>query len=176
MTSKLTLSLMAAACSAALMVGCSDEPKTQDDIDTGRNAAPAATGADSKGGDTASSVKIDDAILKACGDMPSAPFAFDSSDVSPEAANVLDAVARCFISGPLKGQRMNLVGHADPRGEAEYNLGLGHRRAGSIQSFLAKKGVEGGQMATSSKGEFEATGTDEAGWARDRRVEIVLAK
>jgi peptidoglycan-associated lipoprotein len=29
-------------------------------------------------------------------------------------------------------------------------------------------------METSSKGEFEATGTDDDGWARDRKVEILL--
>ena len=91
-------------------------------------------------------------------------------------AGVLDALARCFITGPLKGKGMKLVGHADPRGELEYNLGLGQRRAGSISGFLAKKGVEQGKMATSSKGEFEASGTDEDSWARDRRVEILLAE
>lgn len=173
MTSKLTGLFITAACCAAFVVGCSDDPpKTQDDADS-RTAPPANTGA--KSDDGASSVKIDDKIIKACGDMPSAPFAFDSADVSPEASNVLDAVARCFITGPLKGKGLKLVGHADPRGETEYNLGLGQRRAGSIQSFLAKKGIENTRMASSSKGEFEATGTDESGWAKDRRVEIVLA-
>ncbi|NUP13287.1 MAG: OmpA family protein [Polyangiaceae bacterium] len=165
-----------AACCALVAVGCKEEEaKTPDDANA-RTAPPAKTSDGSKGDDSQSSVKIDDKIIKACGDMPSAPFSFDSAEVSPEAANVLDAVARCFISGPLKGKGMKLIGHADPRGETEYNLGLGQKRAGSIQSFLAKKGLENSRMATSSKGEFEATGTDESGWAKDRRVEIVLAE
>lgn len=173
-----TLGGLAVVGSAALAVGCTeDPPKTADEVNTSNTAPPTKkTSDEAKGEDTQSSVKIDDKIVKACGDMPSAPFSFDSAEVTAEAANVLDAVARCFISGPLKGKGMKLIGHADPRGEQEYNLGLGQRRAGSISNFLAKKGLESGRMATSSKGEFEATGTDEAGWARDRRVEILLAE
>jgi peptidoglycan-associated lipoprotein len=173
MTSKLRILLIAAvACSAT--VGCGDEPKanTADDTSTIKTSAPKAA----KGDDGPSAVKIDDKIVKACGDLPTAKFAFDSAEVSPEATNVLDALARCFITGPLKGKGMKLIGHADPRGETEYNLGLGQRRAGNISAFLAKKGVESAKMATSSKGEFEATGTDDEGWAKDRRVEILLAE
>jgi peptidoglycan-associated lipoprotein len=96
--------------------------------------------------------------------------------VSADATAALDALARCFISGPLKGKGMRLVGHADPRGEVEYNLALGQQRAGSVSDFIARKGLESGRMATSSRGEFEATGTDEDGWALDRKVEIFLAE
>jgi peptidoglycan-associated lipoprotein len=173
MTSKLRILLIAAVvCSGA--IGCGDEPKanTADDNSTVKTSAPKGDKAD----ESKSAVKIDDKIIKACGDLPTAKFAFDSSEVSPEATNVLDALARCFITGPLKGKGMKLIGHADPRGELEYNLGLGQRRAGSISGFLAKKGVEQGKMATSSKGEFEASGTDEDSWAKDRRVEILLAE
>lgn len=174
-TKKAVLAI-ALSCAAALAAGCSEEPpKTQDDAQPTRASTPTKKSDSGKGEDTTSSVKIDDKIVQACGDMPSAPFAFDSADVSPEAANVLDAVARCFITGKLAGRGLKLIGHADPRGETEYNLALGQRRAGSIQGFLAKKGLDNGKMASSSKGEFEATGTDEAGWAKDRRVDILLA-
>lgn len=177
MTSKTMRAALGALLLSTLAVGCKEEePKTQNDAVPANTAPPKKQADGPKAEENLSSVKIDDKIIKACGDMPSAPFSFDSADVSPEAANVLDAVARCFITGPLKGKGMKLIGHADPRGETEYNLGLGQRRAGSIQGFLAKKGVETSRMATSSKGEFEATGTDEPGWARDRRVEIVLAE
>ncbi|HTJ80644.1 MAG TPA: OmpA family protein [Polyangiaceae bacterium] len=160
-----------------LAAGCGDDKpaKTADDLGPA-TTAKAKSGDGGAKSDTLSSVQIDDKILKACGDLPTARFAFDSADVAPDAANVLDALARCFISGPLKGKGMKLVGHADPRGETEYNRGLGQRRAGSISEYLAKKGVESGKMATSSVGEDEATGTDEAGWAKDRKVEILLAE
>jgi peptidoglycan-associated lipoprotein len=70
---------------------------------------------------------------------------------------------------------MNLVGHADPRGEEEYNMVLGGRRADNVQHFLVSVGLPTGQAMTTSRGEMDATGTDEAGWAKDRRVDVVLA-
>lgn len=175
-TPRLLANLALAGAAALFAVGCGDDPPPK----TPEQPLPADTGQkpkrDDTKNDTSGSVQIDDKIVKACGDLPTARFAFDSSDVQPDAAAALDALARCFVSGPLKGKGMKLIGHADPRGETEYNLALGQKRAGNIAEFLAKKGVENGKMATSSKGEFEASGTDEDGWARDRKVEVLLAE
>jgi peptidoglycan-associated lipoprotein len=166
--------LAIAVFSAFLAVGCSDEPEPK----VPEQPLPAAgkPQRDDTKNDTSGSVHIDNKIIKLCGDLPTARFAFDSSDVQPEAASALDALARCFVSGPGKGKGLKLIGHADQRGETEYNLALGQRRAGSIAELLAKKGVESGKLATSSKGEFEASGTDEEGWARDRKVEVLLSE
>jgi peptidoglycan-associated lipoprotein len=71
---------------------------------------------------------------------------------------------------------MKLIGHTDPRGETEYNFGLGQRRAGNVAAYLTTRGVDKGHMAASSHGEIDATGTDEDGWARDRRVDVLLAE
>jgi len=120
-------------------------------------------------------VNIDDRIMKACGDIPKMQFAFDSADIEEEASGVLVALARCFTTGALSGRGMKLVGHADIRGETEYNFGLGQKRAGSVAEFLAKKGLEADRIYTSSHGEIEATGVDEDGFARDRNVEVLLA-
>lgn len=161
------------------LAACGDEPKPQtaDDVSSSTPASSTKkTDGAASSPDTQSGVKIDDKITKACGDLPTARFAFDSAEVSPEATNVLDALARCFISWPLKGKGIRLVGHADPNGPPEYNIGLGQRRAGSIGNFLAKKGLEEKRITATSLGELEATGTDEAGWAADRKVEILLAE
>lgn len=120
-------------------------------------------------------VHIDDRIMKACGDIPKTHFGFDSADIDPDASSSLAALARCFTTGALAGRSVKLVGHADMRGETEYNFGLGQKRAGSVAEFLAKKGVESGHLSTSSHGEIEATGLDEDGWAQDRYVEVLLA-
>lgn len=175
-------SVLVSASLGALALGCGEPPpvKTGGDI-TAPTATQAPVGAVApKQVDTAKptsgSIQIDDKILKACGDLPTAKFAFDSATIEGEAATVLDALARCFVSGPLKGKGMRLVGHADPRGEVEYNLALGHKRAGSVAEYLSTKGLDQGRIATSSKGEFEATGVDEEGWARDRKVEVFLAE
>jgi peptidoglycan-associated lipoprotein len=125
---------------------------------------------------TSSSVHIEDRILRACGDIPAAHFAFDSARIQPDAGAALGALARCFSTGPLAGKGMSLVGHADPRGETEYNLALGQRRAGSVATFEEGHGVRASNVTTTSRGAFDATGTDEQGWARDRRVDVLLAE
>jgi peptidoglycan-associated lipoprotein len=124
---------------------------------------------------TSGSIHIDAKIVKACGDLPTAHFAFDSAKIQPDAGAVLDALAQCFVGGPLKGRGMRLIGHADPRGEHEYNFALGQRRAGSVGTYLASKGLDGSRVQSSSRGDTDATGSDEDGWARDRKVDVLLA-
>ena len=164
------------------LVGCGSDDKPQPKTASAVSAKP-TTSAPSAGPrlDTASptsgSIQIEDKILKACGDIPIARFAFDSASIGPEAQGALDALARCFVSGPLKGSKgLRLVGHADPRGETEYNLALGQKRAGSVGEYLASKGLDKARIQTLSKGAFEATGTDEEGWARDRKVDVTLVE
>jgi len=126
---------------------------------------------------TDSSIRIDPAIVTACG-IPEAKahFAFDSANIRAEDAEPLDLVVKCFTTGPLKGRSLKLVGHADPRGETEYNFVLGASRADAVGGSLSSKGLDKSKISTTSRGEMDATGTDEAGWARDRRVDILLAK
>lgn len=120
-------------------------------------------------------VKVDPSIAQACGiSEPEAYFEYNSSKVSGAADGVLQKLATCFTTGPLAGKTMGVVGHTDPRGDEEYNMALGGRRADNIKAALVKKGLPDRQMQTTSRGEMEATGSDEASWAKDRRVELTL--
>lgn len=101
-------------------------------------------------------------------------FAYDDFALLPEDRAVLERVASCITSGPLRGRTLELVGRADPRGTQEYNLGLGHRRANTVSSYLQRLGVATTQLATATRGDLDAKGTDEASWRTDRRVDIVL--
>jgi len=118
-------------------------------------------------------------IVKLCNIKASATanpsFDYDKADLTPEDRAVLDQLATCLVSGALKGKNVALVGRADPRGTEEYNLGLGSRRAASVSSYLNKLGVDNPRMDVNTRGALDATGTDEAGWAKDRRVDITLA-
>jgi peptidoglycan-associated lipoprotein len=67
-----------------------------------------------------------------------------------------------------------VIGHADPRGDAEYNYLLGQRRADGVRSAVVSAGLAVERISTTSRGEIEAQGGDEAGWALDRRVDVVL--
>jgi peptidoglycan-associated lipoprotein len=127
-----------------------------------------------------SALNISDEILKACGIVDNtdrAPrFDFDSSDLSPAEKDLLSQLAKCLTEGPLKGRSIQLVGRADPRGEQEYNMELGERRADQVKKYLSGLGVESGRTGETSRGELDATGKDEEGWRKDRRVDINLVK
>jgi peptidoglycan-associated lipoprotein len=122
-------------------------------------------------------VSIDAEILAQCHlDHGKAFFEFDKSNLSACDLSTINDIAACVSTGPLKGRKLEIVGHADPRGSDEYNLKLGESRAQSVAAYLEKSGVPQDGLVTSSKGKSEATGVDENGWAFDRRVEIHLAK
>ncbi len=119
-------------------------------------------------------------IAAACGiktsGKPAPNFDYDKEELSPEDKAILDQIATCLITGALKGKEIALIGRADPRGTEEYNLGLGSRRAQSVSSYLVRLGVGAGQLAVTTRGALEATGTDEIGYAKDRRVDLQLAQ
>jgi peptidoglycan-associated lipoprotein len=70
-----------------------------------------------------------------------------------------------------------LVGHCDWRGTAEYNLGLGDRRANAVRAFLISKGADSRRLETLSKGSTDAKqGGGDAEWQKDRRVDFVELK
>jgi peptidoglycan-associated lipoprotein len=170
------LSVAGAALFAAS--GCASNPPPEaQSAPAAAQAAPSAAPAPTPASKTASSIHIDPAILSACGiPEPKAHFAFDSAHIRAEDAEPLDLIAKCFTTGPLKGKGLKLVGHADPRGETEYNFVLGASRADAVGGYLSSKGMDKAKIATTSRGEMDATGTDEAGWARDRRVDIMLGE
>ncbi len=120
-------------------------------------------------------LEVNPEIAKLCA-LPEAHFPFDSSEITGDAKAALDKLADCFTQGALAGRNMKIIGHADPRGTQEYNIGLGQRRASAVADYLKQRGMATGQMETASMGEIEATGTNEQGWANDRKVEILLGK
>lgn len=123
---------------------------------------------------TAGVVHISEDIRKACGiSAIDAHFPFDSVELGQVQRPVLSQLAQCFISGPLAGHQMKLVGHADPRGDTDYNMVLGGSRADTVKTFLMIKGVPAARIATTSRGEFDARGTNDASWAADRRVDVL---
>jgi peptidoglycan-associated lipoprotein len=103
-------------------------------------------------------------------------FDFDSSSLSSADRDVLQQVAKCMTEGPLKGKNVQLVGRADARGETEYNMGLGESRAQAAKRYLTSLGVGAERLSETSRGELDATGKDEEGYRKDRRVDIRLAK
>src|SRR5580698_1182193 len=173
-----TAALVAVGASALLACGGAPPPKAADAPAPTPEAPPAAR-LPEKAPDspTASAVRISDEIAKACGiNEPDAYFAFDSSNVRPDDSKVLQQVVTCFTSGPLKGRTLKLVGHADPRGDSDYNMTLGQSRADSVAGYIRGKGLDKSKTESTSRGAMDATGTDDPSWARDRRVDMMLGQ
>lgn len=102
-------------------------------------------------------------------------FEFDSHLLSEENRNLLSA-----IGGFMKENsavRIQIEGHCDERGSAEYNMALGQRRADEAKTYLINFGIEPGRLTTISWGEERPFVIDigEAAWAKNRRDEFRLA-
>ena len=163
-------------------VGCSkDKPKAQPTVPT---ETPAAAGeqtpapAVTEDQQVSPNLAVSSDIAAQCGlkaaQSSDPKFDYDKDELTPEDRAVLDQIATCLTTGALKGRAVSLIGRADPRGTEEYNLGLGSRRASTVGSYLGRLGVGKPQMAVTTRGALDASGTDESGWQEDRRVDIQL--
>src|SRR6185503_15295786 len=141
-----------------------DDPKPDDTATTKPDDKPTDT-ADPNATPVSPNLAVSADLAAQCGlkantEVPP-NFAYDQVELLPEDRAVLEQIATCLTTGPLKGKGLNLVGRADPRGTEEYNLGLGARRAQSVSDYLQKLGVTSPQLAETTKGALEASGTDE---------------
>jgi peptidoglycan-associated lipoprotein len=140
-------------------------------------APPPTTQAKVEQKPVSTNVNLSSDILAACkiefsntGEAPK--FAYDSAELAPDDVHVLEQVATCLTTGPLKGRTVKLIGRADPRGTAGYNMALGANRAHQVSDFLKQHGVT--LLQETSRGAIDAKGQDEEGWKKDRRVDLVL--
>jgi peptidoglycan-associated lipoprotein len=122
-------------------------------------------------------ISVSKDIISACKMSISATvpkFEYDQADLSQPDMDVIKQVAECFTTGPMKGQKLYLVGRADPRGNAEYNDTLAMKRASEVATHLQEQGVASEKIDRTSRGARDARGTDEPTWAADRRVDILV--
>jgi peptidoglycan-associated lipoprotein len=96
-------------------------------------------------------------------------FDFNENVLSTEATTAIDHDADCLKKSP---GAVTLTGHSDSRGTEEYNLALSDRRAQAVRDRLQRTGAPATSVRLVPKGELEASGTDESGWAKDRRVDF----
>jgi peptidoglycan-associated lipoprotein len=95
-------------------------------------------------------------------------FDFNEYALTTEATGSIDRNADCIKKTK---HDVTLTGRTDARGTEEYNLALSDKRAQSVKDRLGRLGVTQG-MKVNARGEMDATGQDEAGWAKDRRVDV----
>ena len=111
-------------------------------------------------------------------------FEFDSSELTPAARAVLDDVARAIETQTLSGP-IDVAGHTDSIGTPAYNQQLSEDRADAVADYLGQIDdlaeligtVEGfGESAPVASNTSPDGEDDPIGRARNRRVEIVVAR
>jgi peptidoglycan-associated lipoprotein len=99
-------------------------------------------------------------------------FAFDNSTIQSTDFASLTVQARYLVSHPQA--KILVAGNTDERGSREYNIGLGQRRALSVEHFLQAKGVSKNQILTVSYGAEKpvAFGRSEEDYSKNRRANL----
>ena len=148
--------LVATIAVALLLAACSNTPKPESEL--GRNS-PATPGSSRD-----FAVNVGDIVY----------FSTDSTDLTPEAQQTLTNQARWLQQ--YAQYSIMIEGHADERGTREYNIALGARRAQSVRSFLASRGIDASRMRTISYGKERpvAVCNDISCWSQNRRAVTVL--
>ena len=166
---------------AASLVACGGGAKKQAPVTPAKTsqAGPAASTTAPKVATASPTLGVDGDLAAKCklqfANVEAAPkFAYDDTDLLPADRDILQQIANCLMRGPLQGRNVQLVGRADPRGTEEYNLGLGTRRAETVRSYLQRLGVPAARLSPATRGDLDASGTDETSFRRDRRVDLKL--
>lgn len=104
-------------------------------------------------------------------------FAFNSSAIRPISYPILDDVAELLRENP-QIQLVEVEGHTDWVGSAEYNMRLSQRRAKSVVNYLVKHGTAAGRLSPRGYGESRpvADNNTAEGRAKNRRTEFTVVQ
>ncbi len=112
-------------------------------------------------------IKIDQTIF----------FAFDRADVLPESFAILDAVAAVLGTNEAIA-RIEVQGHSDSLGAADYNLALSQRRAEAVVARILAtgKGIAPARLVAKGYGLTRplVANTNPANRAKNRRVQFII--
>jgi peptidoglycan-associated lipoprotein len=101
-------------------------------------------------------------------------FDFDKYNIRPGDGEILNQNAALLKKYP--NIKIQVEGHCDERGTAEYNLALGERRAHSTKTYLVSHGISSNRISTISYGKEKPLdpGHNEEAWAKNRRAHIII--
>lgn len=101
-------------------------------------------------------------------------FESGQAELKEDAHTSLVEVVDLLQSEPAK--KIRIEGHTDAVGEADTNLKLSEKRAGSVKSALVALGVDATRITSAGMGEdFPIASNDsEEGRKKNRRVDVIL--
>lgn len=99
-------------------------------------------------------------------------FDFDKATLKPESDPVLKQVLALMTKSP--DLRLEVQGHTDNVGPDDYNMTLSMARAKAVMTWLGAHGIAADRLSAHGYGKTQpvASNDDDAGRARNRRVEI----
>lgn len=152
---------------AFMVVACNTPPKKEvpptPQADTKKTAPPSTTGSDQGKLENKDLVDPNQSVY----------FDFGKATINPGYRAVIQKHAE-FIVGHDKDV-VTLEGNCDERGSAEYNLGLGQRRADAVKKLLVDAGVPANRVKSTSLGKEKPKLSCHAEncWKENRRVDLV---
>lgn len=154
-------------------VAVPDEKVVTEDVRTsGMGAKGSAAAKDYK------SLGANDELTKTAiesGTLYTIHFDYDKFNIREDDKPLLTKNAQWLNINP--NVKVRIEGYADERGESEYNLALGDKRARSVEKYIEDMGIKKERLATISYGEEHPVdpGHDEGAWAKNRRAEFKIA-
>ena len=102
-------------------------------------------------------------------------FDYDSAQIRPESAPVLDALAEGI--GGAGATRISILGQTSSEGSDAYNQDLSERRAASVADAMVARGIARDRLTSMGRGESApiANNDTEAGRSLNRRVEVLCS-
>jgi OmpA-OmpF porin, OOP family len=101
-------------------------------------------------------------------------FDTGKAEIKPESKLALEEIAKLLRSEP--NFKLRVVGHTDNQGSLDSNISLSKRRAEAVNAALASQhGIAASRLSAFGVADLApvASNTDEAGRAKNRRVELV---
>jgi outer membrane protein OmpA-like peptidoglycan-associated protein len=102
-------------------------------------------------------------------------FQTNSSDLNPQFFSVLDSVS--LVLKEYDKTVIEVVGHTDSTGSAEFNQALSERRAATVATYVNSRGIDRQRILAFGRGLTQpvADNSTAEGRALNRRVELTLS-
>ncbi len=97
--------------------------------------------------------------------------------IKPISFPILNAIVATLKGNP-QILLLEVQGHADERGDDDYNMRLTEDRAAAVKTYLIEHGVEADRLQSHGYGETKPVCPqhNEACWSKNRRVEFVILR
>jgi OOP family OmpA-OmpF porin len=174
-------------CLYTIKVGDPDEAASLRAALAGINSCGSTVSAESLASPTAIAAYVTDVLLKPAPAAPvvrhekntlsaSALFDLNKAILKDSGKAALKDLGEAIKAKGAKVVDINIVGHTDSTGTADYNMALSLRRAEAVKDYLIGEGISPSIIRVSGEGESDpvASNATREGRAQNRRVDITV--